>query len=267
MKQFKLGVLGCGNMAGAIIRGASNSSNDQFTYYTYTPSQTRAKALAADVGGLFVENLSQLRECDGYMLGCKPQQFEDMVGTLGPYLKRDSLLISLMASKSITDISSSLGSDRVVRVMPNTPSLISRGVSTAVFSTECSVADKKLVTSLFRSIGLFVPVAGEELIDETTPLTGSSPAFFFQLVETIESSLIDLGLDQETASKAAKEVFIGSAYLLDSRNTSAQNLRKEVTSKGGITEAALEVLSPGYSDLMHKALLKSRERSNQLKKS
>lgn len=230
----------------------------------FTPSQTRAQALLEQVGGTLVTELTDLSAFDGILLGFKPQQFQAVAGQLQGKLKKGQLVISLLAGTSVEQIEESLGTDQVVRLMPNTPAQVGAGASLMAFSHSLSAPHKKMCLQLLDSLGVGVEV-DEAMLNTATPYSGSGPAYYFLLTELLIEDLKSRGMQAEQARLLCEQTFIGAAELLKQSDQNVQTLRANVTSKGGVTHAAVEsMLSAGLADTIHQAIDSALKRNQEL---
>ena len=166
---------------------------------------------------------------------------------LAPLFETGSLLISILAGKTVANLAARLPARAIVRAMPNTPAAIGRGITGAYASAEVTPAQRETAQSLLSGVGAVEWVGAEHLIDAVTAISGSGPAYVFHLVEALAEAGAALGLPADLALRLARATVEGSGELLHrSPDTSAETLRKNVTSPGGTTQAALDVLmAPG----------------------
>lgn len=232
----KLAVLGCGNMGSAVALGLANAS-DNFEFFTYTPTQTKAKKLAEEIGGNAVQKVSDLKTCDFFLIACKPQQYGDLAKELGPIVRESSVLVSVMAGITVPTLKK-LGSRKVARAMPNTPCLIGEGAC-GIFYFNLSEEEKKQVTGMFTPIAQVFEVASDDEIDMATAVIGSGPAYYFEITRIIADKLAALGIPKARAAEMTKAVAKGAAALMLQSSDTLEELRNKVTSKKGTTDAAL----------------------------
>ncbi len=261
-----IGVIGCGNMAGAVVRGIYNKSKQE-KFLTYTPSYTRAEQLAKDVSGKAVKDLKDLAECTTLLIACKPQQLPDLVANMKGQLKtEDKYIISILAATPIARLQSLLGTKQVSRVMPNTPSLFGEGVSLLYHAPEVPAEAQTKCQQYFSACSKVHTLESEDLFDKVTTVTGSGPAYVFYFANSMVDQLKEWGVDEVVARQMVAQLFKGSASLLE--NNSARpwsQLIDEVTSKGGVTIEAVKVFAAnGLPDLTKQALAAAMERSRQL---
>jgi pyrroline-5-carboxylate reductase len=201
------------------------------------------------------------------VIAVKPQTAPDAVPSLGLYVGKSTLVLSIMAGRTIGFIEKALPSGTaIVRAMPNTPAAISRGIAVAVANDKVSAKQRRLATDLLAAIGKVEWVKDEALIDAVTALSGSGPAYVFLLAEAMTKAGIAAGLPPELAGTLARETVAGSGELLHRSDLDAATLRQNVTSPGGTTAAALDVLMGpgGFDELLTKAITAATARSRQL---
>lgn len=200
------------------------------------------------------------------VLAVKPQVMGSVLGMIKPLVGPDTLIVSIAAGVSATGIAQALGTERVVRTMPNTPAQIGKGISGAFAGEAVTDSDRELAEALLAAAGAVVWVEDEGLIDAVTAVSGSGPAYVFHLVEAMAAAGEAQGLPAETAMALARQTVIGSAALMEEDSSPAAQLRRNVTSPNGTTQAALDVLMApdGLGALMDRAIAAARRRSEEL---
>lgn len=200
------------------------------------------------------------------VLAVKPQIMDGVLDVARPLVGTETLVVSIAAGISSEKIVAGLGTDRVVRTMPNTPAQIGKGISGAFAGEAVTGEDRKLTEALLAAAGGVVWVENETLIDAVTAVSGSGPAYVFHLVEAMAAAGEGEGLSAEQAMVLARQTVIGAAALMEADDSSAAQLRKNVTSPNGTTQAALDVLmaSDGLGALMQRAVRAARKRSEEL---
>jgi pyrroline-5-carboxylate reductase len=201
------------------------------------------------------------------VIAVKPQTAPQAVPALGLHVGKSTLVLSIMAGRTIGFLEKSLpGGTAIVRAMPNTPAAIGRGISVAVPNNKVSPRQRKLATDLLAAIGKVEWVSEEALLDPVTALSGSGPAYVFLLSEAMTKAGIAAGLPAELAALLARETVAGSGELLHRSELDAATLRQNVTSPGGTTAAALEVLMGpgGFDELLTRAIAAATRRSREL---
>jgi pyrroline-5-carboxylate reductase len=203
------------------------------------------------------------------LLGVKPQMFGQVLdSTIAPLCGPDTLVISIMAGIALEKLRSSCGTDRAIRAMPNTPGQIGRGITGWVGSPALTPADEALATRLLAPLGTLEKIASERQMDAVTAVSGSGPAYLFLLTEALAAAGEAEGLERGLAERLARATITGSAALMDQSAATPHELRKDVTSPGGTTAAAIDVLTGGGGliSLMKRAVEAATQRSRQLGK-
>jgi len=195
----------------------------------------------------------------------KPQALAETVQDYKAYA--GALFLSVAAGKPIAFFEKHLGAGaKIVRSMPNTPAAVGKAITVAVANKNVSGAEKEQAARLLGAIGAVVWVEKESLLNPVTALSGSGPAYVFLLIETLTKAGIHIGLEAEMAEKLARHTVIGSAALAEADPSPAAQLRQNVTSPGGTTEAALKTLMahPGIQELFDRALKAAAKRAEEL---
>lgn len=198
------------------------------------------------------------------ILAVKPQ---DMENVLSRITEHDKLFISIAAGLTTQFFEKRLGEKpRVVRAMPNMPALITEGITAICAGRNATTADMKAAQSILETIGQVV-IVKESMMDAVTAVSGSGPAYVFLLVEQWINAAVKLGFAPLQAKQLVYKTLLGSAHLLEQSPFDASELRAKVTSKGGTTQAAMDVFSKGkFDQLMHRALLAAKKRAKELAK-
>lgn len=238
----RLAVLGAGNMAEAILRGAFRAGVlAPAEVVAIDPSEERRAVFA----GLGVKTLAEadgaLAEAPFVLLAVKPQSLPQ-IGALRSLKREAQVVISIMAGVRCAAIAQACGGPtRVVRVMPNTPLLVGRGMSAVAAGPDARAGDDAFVLELFGAAGEAVQTREAEL-DAVTAVSGSGPAYLFLLAEAMIAAALEQGLDAGLAETLVRQTLLGSAELLAASDVDAATLRARVTSPGGTTQAAIETL-------------------------
>ena len=260
-----IALAGAGNMGGAMLTGwlAQGLAPSRVVVIEPAPS-AEITALAAK--GIRL-NPKDAGTVETLVVAVKPQSFRDAGTVLKPLVGNATLVVSIMAGMTIAAISQVCGG-AVVRAMPNTPAAIGRGITVAVAAKSVSRAQRATADSLLRATGSVEWVDDETLMDAVTAVSGSGPAYIFLLAEELARAGIEAGLPAELATKLARETVAGSGELLCRSDLTAATLRQNVTSPGGTTAAALNVLmgKDGLQQLMIRAIAAATARSKELAK-
>jgi pyrroline-5-carboxylate reductase len=201
------------------------------------------------------------------VVALKPQMFREAEAMLKSFAGPATLVVSIMAGTPIASISEVCGGS-VVRAMPNTPAAIGRGITVAVAASDVSAAQRTVADALLRATGSVEWIDDEGLMDAVTAVSGSGPAYVFLLAEELARAGVEAGLPVELATKLARETVAGSGELLHRSDLASATLRQNVTSPGGTTAAALEVLMgpDGMQPLLTRAVAAATKRSKELAK-
>jgi pyrroline-5-carboxylate reductase len=258
---------GAGKMGGAMLTGwLAGGLNPKRVAVVEPHPSSDISALAAK-GVRLNPTPNEIGEVATLVLAVKPQMFREAGPALKPFVGPATLVVSIMAGTPITALAEICGGS-VVRAMPNTPAAIGRGITVAVASSNVSAAQRAVADSLLRATGSVEWVDDENLMDAVTAVSGSGPAYIFLLAEELARAGVEAGLPAELATKLARETVAGSGELLHRSEETSATLRKNVTSPGGTTAAALEVLmgDGGLQPLMIRAVAAATKRSKELAK-
>ena len=244
-----LGFIGGGNMAASIIGGLVRAGWPANRILVSDPAEAQRNMLSESHGvAVSDDNNDVFMGSDVVVLAVKPQMMEAVVMPLGEALSAQPgdhapLLISIAAGIPGSAILGWLGrSLPLVRVMPNTPALIGKGVSGLFASAQTSDTQKQLADSIMQAVGETVWVEDEPLIDAVTGVSGSGPAYFFKLMELMIAEGVASGLDPAAARKLVVQTGLGAASLLADSELDAAELRRQVTSPNGTTQAGIEAM-------------------------
>ncbi|MCO4794897.1 MAG: pyrroline-5-carboxylate reductase [Bacteriovoracaceae bacterium] len=261
-----LTVFGCGNMASALVRGIFETNRD-LKISTYTPTKTRATELANVVSGIVLDSLDEIPHTDAYLIACKPQQFDELSENLKLKLPPESFVISIMAGVPTSVIKAKLGAEKLVRVMPNTPTLVGEGISLMYFNESITVSEKEGLTKLFSDTSKVYTFSDEEMIEKLSGLTASGPAYVFEIARIVAAIAENYGVDKDSSNEMAKQLLFGSSKMMSTSEFNPEELREQVTSKNGITYEALKVFqNEGLEPLFSKAIGSAYKRAKELGK-
>ncbi|MEE7490908.1 pyrroline-5-carboxylate reductase [Methylobacterium oryzae] len=257
---------GAGKMGGAMLAGWLDAGLDPRRTTIIDPVPARPIVdLCADRG--IALNPPDPEPGAVLVLGIKPQGLDTAAPGLDPLIGRDTLLVSILAGKTVADLRGRLPRARaIVRAMPNLPASIGRGATGACASSEVSPEQRAAAEALFAANGAVAWLADEAQIDAVTAVSGSGPAYVFLLAETLAEAGIAAGLEPDVARSLARATVSGAGALLDASPAEAAELRRNVTSPGGTTAAALDVLmrEDGLGALMREAVAAARRRAGEL---
>jgi len=233
--------IGGGNMASALISGLLQQGHPVGQICVVEINADSGEKIKNQFGVSVVTDLPRgITCCDVIVLAVKPQQLHELTQVLRPLLN-NQLVISIAAGIRATDIMRWLGGyDRVVRAMPNTPSLVRAGVTGLYAAPDTSPQDKRNAELILGAVGSILWVDEEEMLHSVTAMSGSGPAYVFYFIESMQQAGVELGLTPEQARQLALQTFLGAAKLADQSDEDAAVLRARVTSKGGTTEQAIQ---------------------------
>lgn len=265
-------LVGAGKMGGALLAGwlAKGLSPDLVCVRDPAPSPDVAQLISRESISLnaSVHDIA-LRKPAVVLLAVKPQAMAEVLPELALLVRPDTVFLSIAAGTSLHRLKELLGAEvHAVRAMPNTPASVGRGITIACANERVTQAQKDLTESLLAAVGNVGWIESEAQIDAVTAISGSGPAYVFYLVECLAAAGEGLGLDPVLAMKLARQTVSGAGEMLHRLDEPAAVLRANVTSPGGTTAAALDVLmgEGGLSPLMRRAALAARDRARALGK-
>ena len=270
MIDKKIGFIGAGNMASAMIGGLSSVGVDGKNLYVFDPNQQNCQRLAELYGVTHCAgNEEIIRQCDAIVLAVKPQVMQSVLAPLTDnFNERNILLISIAAGISCQHIETWLNSkSAIVRVMPNTPAVVNAGASGLFANERVSEEQKELSFKLLKAIGSAIWVENEADINTVTALSGSGPAYFMLFIQSLIESGIQAGLKPDDAAQLAIDTCTGTAKLIQQSDVKITQLIKNVTSPNGTTEAALNSFAENqFSTIVKDAFQAALNRSVELGK-
>lgn len=242
---MKLGFIGGGNMATAIVGGLLRRGFLAGDITVAEPVAERRAWLAREFGVAVEESAALAATADVIVLAVKPQQLKEVLAPL-PALHPGQLVLSVAAGVRTSDIGRWLGGHAAVaRAMPNTPALVGEGATGLFAQSGVSGEQRARAGEIMAAVGTVVWVEDESQIDAVTAISGSGPAYVFYFIEALERAALDLGLPGETAHLLALQTFFGAATLAMRDTAPPAELRARVTSKGGTTERGIQALEEG----------------------
>lgn len=258
---------GAGKMGGAMLSGWLAQGLDASRVVVIEPHPSDDIRAHLAKGARLNPSPQETGAAATFMVALKPQAFRDAGPRLKPYVDATTLVVSIMAGTTMATLTDVLGG-HVVRAMPNTPAAIGRGITVAVAAKDVSTTQRETADALLRATGSVEWVADEGLMDAVTAVSGSGPAYVFLLAEELARAGVAAGLPEALATKLARETVAGAGELLHRSELSAATLRQNVTSPGGTTAAALEVLmgKDGLQSLLTNAVAAATRRSKELAK-
>lgn len=260
-------LVGCGKMGSALLHG-------------WIARRTASRFLVVEPAGLPLElaahaEVSWCRSAkllpvepapDAVVFAVKPQIIDHVLGDYRPWVGPRTLFVSIVAGKTIAGINRHLGPASLVRTMPNTPAAIGRGITVACANERVTIEQRRVCDALLAAAGEHAWVEDEGLLDAVTAVSGSGPAYVFLLIEALTQAGRAVGLPPDLAAQLARSTVAGSAELARRAEESPAQLRENVTSPGGTTRAALDVLmaEDGLPSLIGRAVAAATVRSREL---
>jgi pyrroline-5-carboxylate reductase len=260
----RIAFIGGGNMASAIIGGLLRQGSAPGEIEVVEPFEATREKLASQFG---LKPLSAaapaLGSCGLVVWAVKPQTFKEAAAQARPHVG-DALHLSVAAGIRSDSIAAWLGTERVVRSMPNTPALVGKGMTALFARAGVSAGDKAQVERVITTTGDFVWVADESHLDAVTALSGSGPAYVFFFLEAMTQAGMEMGLSREQAYRLAVGTFVGASELARASQDPPEVLRERVTSKGGTTYAAItsmeqDQVKAAFIKALHAAQRRARE--------
>lgn len=266
-----IAILGAGSMGGAILHGlvAAGLSAGGVTATNRSIAKAAELADLEGVTSVALEvnpngNIEAAASADVVLIGVKPAMVPDLLDEIAPHLRDGAVVVSLAAGVTLDTFARHLGAGvATLRSMPNTPSLVGKGVTGLAAGPAASADDVAVVRALFETVGAVLEVP-EEQIDALSTISGSGPAYVFLLVEEFTKSAVRMGFDDAQARLLAEQTFIGATTLLAASDVDPAELRRRVTSPKGTTERAVAVLQEArlddtFTEAAEAALVRAKE--------
>ena len=263
--KYQVGLIGVGVMGEALISGLISSRFPKAQIVFTEKRAERAREISSKYGAREVDLTELAKTSDVVLLVVKPQDLAQLLASINGNLNKNATLVSFAAGKTTEFISEIVGPDiSIIRVMPNTPTLIGLGMAAISLGKSVNPEQAKFISEFLATCGKVISVE-ENLQDAVTALSGSGPAYFFAFIEEMIKSGISLGLSSDQATTLAIQTMVGSAAMLEQSGKNATTLRENVTSPNGTTAAALKVFSEAnLGEIVAKAMTAARDRSQEL---
>lgn len=265
IQSAKVGFIGVGNMGEALLVGLLKAGANpvNISFAVRRPERSAELAAKYSITPQSIEEMAS--DSDVLLIIVKPQDLETITTTVAPVLNPNALVISFLAGKKLQTLSEKLsGHSAVVRVMPNTPTMLGVGMSGVSYASGVNSEQKKFTEDFLAGCGEYVEVP-EDQQDALASLSGSGPAYFFAFTEALISAGIHLGLSAEVAKKLANQTALGAARMLVESGKDAATLRENVTSPKGMTYEGLKVFGEAnLNQLVLDAMTAARNRSREL---
>ncbi len=255
-------IVGAGRMGGALIRGWLSRDVLAAKDLMIVDPQPSEVVLAAAAQGAALNPPDEMhRRADTVVLAVKPQAWRAAAEPLVQGLGADAAIVSVVAGARLADLARAFARERVARVMPNIGVAIGQGVA-VVFAPD--PAARAAARRLLEPLAMVVDVVDEASLDAATAVAGSGPAYLYAFVEALQAAAVSVGLPPQDAALLARSTVVGAAAMLAAEGRTPEELRREVASPAGTTQAALDVLQPALAPLMREAVRAAAERSREL---
>lgn len=262
--------IGAGNMASAIIGGMLDSGFKAASIWVSAPDDNHLQSVRKQFGvSITTDNRYCAQQADMVVLAVKPQVMADVCYDIAPVVQNTRpLMVSIAAGLEASTLDEWLGGGLpLVRVMPNTPSLVGKGAAGLYANDQVKDKQKTMVESVFNSIGSALWVEKESLLHAVTALSGSGPAYFFLMLEALEEAATEAGIASDTARTLAVQTMAGAAEMAGRSEHDPGQLKRKVMSPGGTTEQAIHTFEDGgLRDLVKKAYSAAYNRSGEMAK-
>jgi pyrroline-5-carboxylate reductase len=260
-------LVGAGKMGGALLEGWLRLGLDPARVAVIEPQPSPAMTELTDKGLRLNPPMNDLPQPAAVVIAVKPQNAAQIMPWLAPTVQSGTVVLSIMAGKTLGFLAETLPAEAaIVRSMPNLPASIGRGITVAVPNRHVTPSQRALADKLLMAAGGVEWVADEGLLDPVTAVSGSGPAYVFLLAESLAKAGAAAGLPPDLAMRLARATLAGAGELLERSPLDAATLRQDVTSPGGTTAAALEVLmaEDGIDRLLRAAVAAATRRSREL---
>lgn len=263
----RLGIIGGGHMGGAIVRGCIRAGVVQPREIIVVEIDASRRMDFEKLGCDTTSDAARVTGADQVLLAVKPQAFSEVAKSIGS-LPESKIVISIMAGHSSGAIRAALGGKaRIVRAMPNVACQIGTGMTAIAIGAGAQPGDESLAVSIFSALGKIV-MLDESLIHAATAVSASGPAYVFLLAEAMEQAAIELGIDSDAARMMVSQTVLGAGQLLAESQQLASQLRQSVTSRGGTTDAAIQIFEQRrFREMVIEALQAARDRGRELGRS
>ncbi|QUS36728.1 pyrroline-5-carboxylate reductase [Falsirhodobacter algicola] len=253
-------LLGCGKMGSAMLAGWLAGGLPPASVHVLTPNPSDwLRGTGVNINGALPEDPAIA------LIAVKPQKMAEALPRLVPLGGGATLFVSVAAGLTLARYEAMLGAGTpVVRAMPNTPSAVGRGITALVANRDVTEADMQLAEALLSAVGETVRLEAEDQMDTVSAISGSGPAYVFHLIEALAAAGIAEGLDPDLAMRLARATITGAGELAHQTPDTAEQLRVNVTSPGGMTAAGLAVLMADLPDLVHRTVRAAADRGREL---
>lgn len=266
MTNIKCLIIGVGNMGNSFANTLLQAKIINPESLFLCDQNTEKLSEFEKKGCIISQNAEELiPEATLIFLAVKPQNAQELLSKWNPYFSENKVIISMMAGISIETIQKHSGVQKIIRIMPNTPMLVEKGLLGYFFTKNFSKTEQKEYSNILQKLSESVECSSEEQINSITALSGSGPAYYFRLMEMMQEQAISFGFSEKDAKRISLQTLIGSGELAKKSNEDFSVLRQKVTSKGGTTEAALTYFEKNNLENIWKTgMQKAKKRAEEL---
>lgn len=260
MSEYKIGFIGAGKMASAIIKGLIKTSFAMPEDLIASQAEKELVDEKSKILGIKVtaDNKELAPSADTIFIATKPNQVEEVLKEISPFVTSEKLIVSIAAGVTTEKLEANLPEGtRVIRVMPNTPALVGEGMSGMVGGKNATEKDLEFIKELLSTIGKCIIVDNESQIDIVTAISGSGPAFYYKVINEIARAGERLGLDYEKSLLLSIQTAIGSAKMALNREISMEELISNVATKGGCTRVGVDCMEDNNTEKLFYDVIKS----------
>jgi len=264
---MKVAFIGGGNMGEAMLAAVLEKDLAKpKAIWVSDVSEARRQHLEQKYGvAMAGSNRQAVEKGEVVVLAIKPQNLAEVMAELGGRLKSGQLVLSIIAGAKIDTLSKGLKHNVIARAMPNTPAQIGEGISVWTATPVVTEQQRKWVGAILGAMGGEIYVADEEYIDMATAISGSGPAYFFLMVESLIDAAVAIGLPRDMARELVLQTMLGSGRLIQKSGEEPAELRRKVTSPGGTTaQALLQFEKAGFADLIKRAVRAAYDKAREL---
>ena len=265
---MKIAVLGAGNMGLSFSKSfLKYELIKPENLHLVTRKKEKVNKISKNFPGSKVSVFSDLKtiEADLVIIAVKPQDFQFVAENISFQFKENQMVLSIMAGIKIEKIQKFLNHKKVVRAMPNSPTLLGMGITGYTAAEGISFPDLMQIERFLNSTGRSVYLEDENLLDGVTALSGSGPAYFYYIVDAMIKAGTEMGIEENLAKLFVKQTMLGAYHLINNSEKSLEELIEDVASKGGTTEAALKVFDENeLKETLRKGILAAEKRSKEL---
>lgn len=264
----KIGFIGGGKMATAIMKGIINSNWCDCKNIIVSDKNENALETLKETYNVSTttKNVEVIKNSNIVLFAVKPFVLRDVLNEIKPYITKEHIILSIAAGISIKTIEEIVGNIPVIRIMPNTPALVNEGMSAVCKGNYASDKEAKIAVEIFKNVGKVVE-SEEKYIDIITAISGSGPAFYYYIIDEIAKAGEKLGLDYETCLKLSAQTALGSAKMIMDSGVNPEQLIINVTTPGGCTAVGNDILKEHkISDILSVTIEKTAQKAFELGK-